>query len=82
MIFLRIGISVVILFLLNSLTEETYGLSYILASILVLMILTYPSFRHQNYIHMNTNATRIKSALAMILYAKISSITLHTVRSS
>jgi hypothetical protein len=71
---LRIGISVLILYLFNAVTDNRMGSAYgYAAGVLVAWYLNQLA-RQATYVHVNLCYVRIKAAFGLLLYAKVSSL--------
>ena len=80
--FCRIGTSVLIIFLLNAVTDSNYNHAYIYSGLLIVCWFMYQLTNHSGFVVTYQLASKLKSALAMLLYAKISKLTSYVIKNS
>lgn len=78
----RLGFSVVIVYLLDAVTEGNLTMAYILAS--ALMVIWYLSqlFKQTATIDTQLLLYKLKAGLAMLLYGKVSTLTSYSLKAS
>jgi hypothetical protein len=79
---LRLAIEVLIHFLLLSIADGNTQIAYIYSTIIAGIWYTNQLVKQTGFVRSYILASRIKSALAMLLYAKISSLTSYVIKSS
>lgn len=79
---IRLGFSILILYLFNAVAEGDLKMGYIYTAILVVMWYFSQVAKQMAFIEAHTLATNIKSALAVLLYSKISKLTSYVIKSS
>ena len=80
--FVRLGFSVLILYLFDAVAEGNYTIAYIYCAIEIILWYLRNLFIHVAFTEGYLLASRIKAALAMLLYAKISKMTNYVIKSS
>jgi len=80
--FVRLGFSVLILYLFDAVAEGNYTIAYIYCAIEIVLWYFRNLFIHMAFIEGSMLASRIKAALAMLLYAKISKMTNYVIKTS
>jgi ABC-type multidrug transport system fused ATPase/permease subunit len=76
------GISVIILYLFNAVADGETQIAYIYVAIIITIIYFNQLVKQTSFLQSYVLASRIKSSLAMLLYAKISSLTSYVIKSS
>jgi ATP-binding cassette subfamily C (CFTR/MRP) protein 4 len=79
---LRMGISVVILYLVNTVAAGNTQMAYIYVGVIIIIIYFSQLIKQSSYLKSYILASRIKSSLAMLLYARISSLTSYVIKNS
>lgn len=79
---LRLGISILILHLFNSVYDSSYTIAYIYTAIIITLWYLNQLFRQTSFVRSYILASRIKASLAMLLFAKTSSLTSYIIKSS
>jgi len=78
----RLGFSVLIFYLFNAVADENYTIAYIYCAIEIIFWYLRNLFIHVAFTEGYLLASRIKAALAMLLYAKISNTTNYVIKTS
>lgn len=78
----RIAISVLILYLFTAVADGEPTIAYIYAGIIVAISYICQLMKQTGYVRSHMTASRIKSSLSMLLYAKTSSLTSYVIKSS
>jgi len=78
----RLGFSTIILYLFNAVYDENYTIAYIYCAIEIILWYFSNLLVHEAFIEAYILASRIKAALAMLLYAKISEMTNYGIKNS
>ncbi len=76
------GISVLILYLFNAVADGEIRMAYIYVAIILIFLYFNQLIKQTSFLQSYVLASRIKSSLAMLLYAKISSLTSYVIKSS
>jgi ABC-type transport system involved in cytochrome bd biosynthesis fused ATPase/permease subunit len=79
---LRLGISVIILYLFNAVSDSQLTNAYIYTAAIIIIYYSNQLVKQTTFVKSYILASRIKSSLAMILYGKISSLTAYVIKSS
>lgn len=80
--FIRLAFSILIIYLFTAVNEGDLKIAYVYAAILMLLWYLTQLSKQIGFTESYILASRIKSALAMLLYAKISSLTSYVIKSS
>ena len=80
--FARLGFSILVLYLFNTVSDGNYTLAYIYCAIEIILWYFSNLLVHEAFIEAYILASRIKAALAMLLYAKISEMTNYGIKNS
>ena len=79
---LRIGVSVIILYLFNSVLDGESTKAYILSAAICIIWYFLQSLRQQAVVYSYILSARIKSGLLMLLYGKVSALTSYMMKSA
>jgi ABC-type multidrug transport system fused ATPase/permease subunit len=79
---LRMGISVIILYLFNAVADGETQMAYIYVGMIIVILYFSQLTKQTSFLNSYILASRIKSSLAMLLYARISSLTSYVIKSS
>lgn len=79
---LRLGISVIILYLLNALSDNHLREAYIYAVAILVASYLNQLARQASFVKANIFYGRLKASLGMLLYAKVSSLTNSVIKNS
>lgn len=79
---LRIGISVIILYLFTAVSDGETTKSYILSAAICIIWFFLQSLKQQAVVYSYILAARIKSGLLMLLYGKVSALTSYMMKSA
>jgi len=78
----RLGFSVIILYLFNAVADGNYTIAYVYCAIEMILSYFNQLFKQTGLTESSILASRIKAALAMLLYAKISKMTNYVIKNS
>ena len=78
----RIGFSILILYLFNAVADGNYTIAYIYCAVEIVLWYLSQLFRQVGFTDAFVLASKIKAALAMLLYAKISKMTNYGIKNS
>ena len=78
----RLGFSVVILYLFESVTDNNLKMAYIYTGVLLILWYCSQLMKQSGCVVTYILASQIKAALAMLLYAKISKMTSYVMKST
>lgn len=78
----RMGISVIILYLFDAVADGETQIAYIYVGVIILLLYFSQLTKQTSFLRSYILASQIKSSLAMLLYARISSLTSYVIKSS
>ena len=78
----RLGFSILVLYLFNAVSDGNYTIAYIYCAIEIILWYFSNLFKQVAFTDASILASKIKAALAMLLYAKISKMTNYVIKTS
>lgn len=79
---LRLGISVIILYLFYAVADGDTQMAYIYVVVIIVILYFSQLAKQTSFLNSYILASKIKSSLAMLLYAQVSSLTSYMIKSS